>query len=336
MAPETRTAEHRHGLLVEPRERHRLVRMAAGTSHGLRYLLRRVAVGAGRRAMRPEADREAEVVAWRRRRLRSERAGCNSGRRRSDERGDPCDGPMTDAAVTGEGLRDAGALMPWLQVRPVVFLVVTPEALDRRPRPLVVRGAQVAFVAVCKRMHAGQREAREAMDLERPRDLPPRCGVAPVARLREASPVKIGVTRRALTARRRALREMARDARDVRVEAREREARLRMIEAALLRRATGLRLPSVRRMAGGAGERGRDVGGRAGRSARWRRGRRGRRGNRRAGRGRGGGGRSGGCGDAGRGRGWRGGRGHPARCTDQGDHERCEEREDHRRVLAER
>ena len=32
-------------------------------------------------------------------------------------------------------------------------------------------------------------------------------------------------------------------------------------------------------------------------------------------------------------RGWRG---HAARRTDQGDHERCEEREDHRRVLGER
>ena len=261
MTPEARTTEHRHGLLVEPRERHRLVRMAARTSHGLRYLLRRVAVVARRRAMGPEADREAQVVAWRRRRLRSERARRNPGRRRSDERRDPCDGPVTDAAVAGERLRDARALMLRPQVRPVVFLVVTPEALDRRPRPLVVRGAPVAFVAVCKRMHPGQREAREAMDLERARDLPARRRVAPIARLREPPAVKVGVARRALTARSRALREVARDARDVRVKAREREARLRVVEAALLRRAAGLRLPAVRRVASGAGERGCDVGG---------------------------------------------------------------------------
>ncbi len=138
---------------------------------------------------------------------------------------------MAEAAIARERGRRRGGLVRE-DARSLVVLLVARPALGRRVAEALLALAHVALCAVCKDMHARQREARHAVNRERLRRAPARRGVALVALARETTAVLVLVACHAVALDGR--RAMARDARGVGVLAGERKAGLRVIELDVL------------------------------------------------------------------------------------------------------
>src|SRR5262245_50643468 len=101
---------------------------------------------------------------------------------------------MALTAVTREGSRRSVPDMHGPHVGAAIILLVTGDAIDGRAGPPVLARVTMAFRAVGKDVHPGEREAGHPMNLEWTGRPPAHRRVTPIARLRETSAVKVVVT----------------------------------------------------------------------------------------------------------------------------------------------
>lgn len=225
MTAQARGAVGGDRLPVLLHDEHRIVGMATDAANCARDRGRRMAVDAGRGAVRPVADCKAQVVVGGGgRRLQRARRGADQPVRRN-----PRDRPVAEAAVARERRGGDGPYVNGEDARPAVVLFVASVAVNRSVGELLLAGAKVTLRAVGEDVHAGERKARPSMDDERLGDSPTGWRVTVVAGAQQASAVEVVVAARAV-ALDGLCTGMASSARRVHVLAGQREARGIVIE----------------------------------------------------------------------------------------------------------
>src|SRR5882672_4652003 len=104
---------------------------------------------------------------------------------------------MAKTAIARQGGARGRAGVDRKRIRTPIVPFVACKAVDRRVRPPLLAGANVAFRTVGEDVHSGQRKPGHAVNLERPGHLPSRGGMAGVARLQETPAVKVRMAARA-------------------------------------------------------------------------------------------------------------------------------------------